>query len=86
MRAAHAALRVVYGVEPSVVGGGGGIPLMRTLQRWSPDAEFILWGAQDLVANAHGPNESVDPEEIKKIIASEILLLDRLASKTGPSE
>jgi acetylornithine deacetylase/succinyl-diaminopimelate desuccinylase-like protein len=43
MRAARTALRDVYGVEPAEIGGGGGIPLMRTLQRWSPDAGFVLW-------------------------------------------
>jgi cysteinylglycine-S-conjugate dipeptidase len=83
MRAAKSALRHVYRVEPLEVGGGGGIPLMQTLQRLSPDAEFILWGAQDLRANAHGANESVDPDEIRKIVASQAILLGQLGSAGG---
>jgi cysteinylglycine-S-conjugate dipeptidase len=78
MRAAFRSLRDVYGVDAVEVGGGGGIPLMRALQRCSPDAEFILWGAQDLRANAHGANESVDPAEIEKTVTSQVLLLHQL--------
>jgi acetylornithine deacetylase/succinyl-diaminopimelate desuccinylase-like protein len=80
LRATWTAVRDVYGVEPVEIGSGGGIPLMRTLQRWAPEAEFVLWGAQDLRANAHGPNESVDPAEIKRVIACQVLLLERLWS------
>lgn len=66
MRAARTALRDLHGVEPAGIVGDGWIPLVRELHRWSPDAEFVLWGAEDLRANAHGANESVDSAEIRK--------------------
>lgn len=78
-RAARSALRDAFGVEPADIGCGGGIPLMGALQIALPRAEFVLWGAQDLAANAHGPNESVDPLEIERMIVSQALFLDRLA-------
>ena len=84
LRAALGSLRDVYGVDAAEIGHGGGIPLMRALQRCSPEAEFILWGAQDLQANAHGANESVDPAEIEKTVASQVLLLHRLGFNSCP--
>ncbi len=82
LEAARAALRDGFGAEPSDIGGGGGIPLLGSLQVAFPDAEFVLWGAQDLKANAHGPNENVDPLELERMIVSQASLLGRLGD--GP--
>lgn len=79
MRAARRALAEVYGKEPADVGSGGTIPLMQRLAEASPQAEFILWGASDSAALIHGPNESVDPDEIAKMISAQALLLQYLA-------
>ena len=77
--AARDAMRDGFGEAPSDIGGGGGIPLLRSLQMAFPQAEFVLWGAEDLMANAHGPNESVDPIEIERMIVSQVSFLHRLA-------
>ena len=77
------ALRDAYGIEPSEIGAGGTIPLLASLLETSPDAEFLLWGAEDVVANIHGPNESVDPREIERMIVTQTLFLDRLAQRAA---
>jgi acetylornithine deacetylase/succinyl-diaminopimelate desuccinylase-like protein len=79
LEAARAALREAYRAPPSEIGGGGSIPVLRSLQHTSPHAGFVLWGAQDLQANIHGPNESVDPAEIEKMIVSQALFLELLS-------
>lgn len=81
MAAAAEALKEAYGKEPSEVGSGGSIPLLETLAKASPDAEFILLGAEDAVANIHGANESVHPDEIERMIVAQALLIDRLAGQ-----
>ena len=76
------ALRAAYdGVEPSEVGSGGSIPLLETLMKASPGAEFILLGAEDAKANIHGANESVHPEEIERMIVAQALLIQKLAEQ-----
>jgi len=80
MAAAMDALRDAYdGIEPSEVGSGGSIPLLETLMKASPGAEFILLGAEDAKANIHGANESVHPDEIERMIVAQALLIQKLA-------
>lgn len=79
MAAAAAALEAAYGKAPSEVGSGGSIPLLETLAKASPGAEFILLGAEDAVANIHGANESVHPDEIERMIVAQALLIQALA-------
>jgi len=79
MAAASEALAGAYGKPPSEVGSGGSIPLLETLAIASPGAEFILWGAEDAVANIHGANESVHPDEIERMTIAQVLLIEALA-------
>jgi acetylornithine deacetylase/succinyl-diaminopimelate desuccinylase-like protein len=81
MAAADKALAEAYGKEPSEVGSGGSIPLLETLAKASPGAEFILLGAEDAPANIHGANESVDPDEIERMIVAQALLIEALARR-----
>lgn len=65
----------------SAIGCGASIPLLSVLQRFSPDATFLLFGPEDdEFAKVHSGNESVDLEEIKKCALAEALLLKRLNS------
>lgn len=87
MAAARSALAEAYGKEVAEVGSGGSIPLLETLARASPGAEFVLLGAEDAGANIHGADESVDPAEIERMIIAQALLFQALASaaKSGGS-
>ena len=80
--AARVALEEAYGSAPGEAGSGGSIPLLRTLQQAAPDAEFILWGPEDVaLSRIHASDESVDPAEIEKMIVAQIRLLEHLADK-----
>ncbi len=76
---AREALQAAYGRDVATIGSGGSIPLLETLAKVSPDAEFILWGAEDAIANIHGANESVDPSEIELMAVAQALLISSLA-------
>lgn len=79
--AARAALADAYGVEPSEVGSGGSIPLLATFAKASPGTEFVLWGAEDVAhSRIHGANESVDPDEIERMIVAQARLFERLSA------
>jgi acetylornithine deacetylase/succinyl-diaminopimelate desuccinylase-like protein len=80
VEAARAALAEAYGKDVSEVGSGGSIPLLETLMKASPGAEFILLGAEDAPANIHGANESVHPDEIERMIVAQALLIEKLAA------
>ena len=74
------ALEAAYGKPVAVMGSGGSIPLVARLAEVYPDAEIVLWGAQDSdAAQIHAANESVDLEELEKIALTEALLLTQLA-------
>jgi hypothetical protein len=69
-----------FGRPVGEAGSVASIPLLRTLQKASPRAEFILWGAEDMaVARIHASDESVDPGEIERLIVAQALLVQRLA-------
>jgi acetylornithine deacetylase/succinyl-diaminopimelate desuccinylase-like protein len=78
--AARDALSQAFGRPAGEAGCGGSIPLLRTLQQAAPDAEFVLWGPEDVAASRiHASDESVDLTEIEKLIVTQALLLQRLA-------
>ena len=64
--------------EPKVTGSGGTIPLLTTLQRLAPDAEFVIWGPGDEHSRVHAANESLDLGELERMIVAETLLLEKL--------
>jgi acetylornithine deacetylase/succinyl-diaminopimelate desuccinylase-like protein len=78
--AARRALEEAYGRAPGEAGSGGSIPLLQTLQKAAPNAEFILWGPEDLAGSRiHASDESVDPSEIERMVLAQAFLLQRLA-------
>ena len=82
--AARAALEQAFGRPAVEAGSGGSIPLLDALRAASPDAEFILWGAEDMAASRiHASDESVDPGEIERVAFAEALLLSRLGGADG---
>jgi acetylornithine deacetylase/succinyl-diaminopimelate desuccinylase-like protein len=80
--AARAALEEAFGRPAGEAGCGGSIPLLRTLQQAAPGAEFVLWGPEDVaLSRIHASDESVDPDEIERMIVAQALLLERLAAQ-----
>ena len=72
---ARAAMSEAFGRPAGEAGSGGSIPLLTTLRRAVPAAEFVLWGAEDVArSRIHGGDESVDPDEIERLIVAEALL------------
>ncbi len=80
-RAACKALKEAYNREVQVIGDGASIPLTNVLSEQFPQAEMLIWGTEDLAAGIHGPNESVDLEELERIILTQSLFLQNLAQK-----
>ena len=78
--AARAAMQLAYGKAAVAIGSGGSIPLVTTLSATYPDAEIIVWGAQDDGARIHAGNEGVDLAELGRAIHAEAELLRALAS------
>jgi hypothetical protein len=63
------------------MGSGGSVPLVAKLRAAYPDAQFVLWGAQDSdLARIHAANESVALSEIAGIARAEALLLEGLSA------
>ena len=79
-------LESVYGRPVLEAGAGGSIPLMNILEQAVPRAEFILWGCEDNeYSRIHGANESVDLNELEKMIVAQALLLKELGRVAGSS-
>jgi cysteinylglycine-S-conjugate dipeptidase len=76
--AAKLAIAESFETEAKITGSGGTIPLLTTLQRLAPDAEFIVWGPGDQHSQVHAANESLDLEELEKMIVAEALVLERM--------
>jgi acetylornithine deacetylase/succinyl-diaminopimelate desuccinylase-like protein len=69
-----------YGRSAQEIGAGGSIPLIDSLRSAVPDAEILLFGAQDPLARIHAPNESVDLAELERAVLAEALFIERFAS------
>jgi cysteinylglycine-S-conjugate dipeptidase len=76
--AAQTAAAEAFQTEPKVTGSGGTIPLLTTLQRLAPDAEFVIWGPGDEHSQVHAANESLDLGELERMIVAEALLIEKI--------
>jgi acetylornithine deacetylase/succinyl-diaminopimelate desuccinylase-like protein len=81
--AAQEAAAEAYDTAPKVTGSGGTIPLLTTLQRIAPDAEFVVWGPGDEHSQVHAANESLNLGELERMIVAEALLLEKLGEATA---
>lgn len=77
--AAQQALQEAYNKDVQRVGDGASIPLTNVLSEQFPQAEIIIWGAEDLSARIHGPNESVDLKELERVALTQALFLEKLS-------
>ncbi|MBW1596248.1 dipeptidase [Streptomyces sp. JJ38] len=74
------------GAEMAVAGMGGSIPLCNTLAALYPEAEILLTGLSEPEAQIHAVNESVSPDELRRMSVVEALFLRKYAERhRGPS-
>jgi acetylornithine deacetylase/succinyl-diaminopimelate desuccinylase-like protein len=72
------------GTEPVDIGVGGSIPFIAELAAAYPEAAILVTGVEDPDTRAHGADESLHLAEFARVCLAEALLLDRLATATGP--
>jgi cysteinylglycine-S-conjugate dipeptidase len=83
--AAGAALATAWGSKPTTLAVGGSIPLVSALHEAVPDAEILLFGAQDGRCNLHAPNERVLLDELERAVVAEAEFFHELAVRKGPT-
>jgi acetylornithine deacetylase/succinyl-diaminopimelate desuccinylase-like protein len=66
--------------EAVEMGVGGGIPFVAAFSERFPDAAILLTGVADPTSRAHGPDESLDLDELRRGILAEAIALRNLAS------
>ena len=78
----HEAFRTGFAAawgRPAVdIGVGGSIPFVAAFSAAFPDAAIVLTGAADPECKAHGPNESIDLDELRRFILAEAIALREL--------
>ncbi|MCU0294711.1 MAG: M20/M25/M40 family metallo-hydrolase [Candidatus Nanopelagicales bacterium] len=74
--AARRAMERAYGKPVQEIGAGGSIPLIDSLRSAVPEAEILLFGAQDPMARIHAPNESVDLAELQRAVLAQALFIE----------
>ncbi|MDR3442612.1 MAG: M20 family metallopeptidase [Legionella sp.] len=67
--AANTASKNYYGKPAAYIGEGGTIPFMGMLGEQFPDAQFMITGVLGPHSNAHGPNEFLHLDMVKKLTA-----------------
>ncbi|WIE80454.1 dipeptidase [Curtobacterium sp. MCSS17_016] len=79
---ARTAMREGWGAEAVEQGIGGSIPFVSDLAAEFPDAQILVTGVEDPDTRAHSPNESQHLGVLHRAIASETILLARLATRS----
>jgi acetylornithine deacetylase/succinyl-diaminopimelate desuccinylase-like protein len=77
--AALAALRAGFGAEPVVMGVGGSIPFVGPFVAAFGGIPALLLGPADPRSRIHGEDESLHLDDWRKLVESEVRLLDELA-------
>jgi cysteinylglycine-S-conjugate dipeptidase len=83
-RVALDALSRAWECEAGMLGSGGSIPIVTSLQQAAPEAQILLLGATDGHAAIHAPNERVLLDELRRSIIAKAILLRELG--TGHDE
>lgn len=73
------AFEEAWGRETVNMGVGGSIPFVAAFSEAYPAATILLTGVADPTSRAHGPNESVDLEDVRKGALAEAIALRLLA-------
>ncbi len=67
--------------RPSVdIGVGGSIPFVKAFSDANPGAAVVLTGAADPECRAHGPNESIHLDELRRFVLAEAIALRELVA------
>lgn len=72
--------RHAWDTEPVEVGQGGSIPFVAAFSTAFPEAEILLTGVGDERSRAHGPDESLDLEELRRGCLAEAIALMQLGN------
>lgn len=78
--AARRALRAGFGTEPVLMGVGGSIPFVGPFVAAFGGIPALLLGPADPGSRIHGEDESLHLDDWRKLIESEVRLLDELAA------
>ena len=73
------AMRTAWGRDPVDIGVGGTIPFVSAFADSFPGADILLTGAADPMSGAHGPNESLDLDELRRSVLAEAVAFRVLA-------
>ncbi|GHJ42261.1 dipeptidase [Streptomyces sp. TS71-3] len=76
---ARAMSEAYAGQEMQFAGHGGSIPLCNTLAGLYPEAEILLIGLSEPEARIHAVDESVSPDELRRLAIAEALFLRNYA-------
>ncbi|MDX1690592.1 MAG: dipeptidase [Acidimicrobiia bacterium] len=74
----RSAFAEAWGREPVDIGIGGSIPFVAAFQEAYPEAAILLTGVGDPTSRAHGPDESLDLEELRRGILGQAIALREL--------
>ncbi len=74
------AFREAWSAEPVEMGVGGSIPFVAEFRDAFPEASILLTGVADPTSQAHGPDESLDLEELRKGTIAEAVALRLLGA------
>ncbi len=77
----RAAFAEAWGSAPIEMGVGGSIPFVAAFSEAYPEAAILLTGVGDPGSAIHGPNESVDVEDLRKACQAEAIALTLLAQQ-----
>lgn len=76
--AALDALSRAWECKAGMLGSGGSIPIVTSLQQAAPNAEILLFGATDGHAAIHAPNERVLIDELRRSAIAKALLIQAI--------
>ncbi len=77
-RAADEASRLAFGRDAAWMGEGGTIPFMNMLGEKFPRAQFLITGVLGPQSNAHGPNEFLHIDCVKRLSLSVASIVTRM--------
>jgi acetylornithine deacetylase/succinyl-diaminopimelate desuccinylase-like protein len=78
-QAASTALKAAWGTDVTHAASGGAIPLVNGLAKAVPNAEILLFGAEDAACRLHGPNERVLLSELRNSVLAEAVFFEAFA-------